>query len=118
MNTYKRIAMQWLIFKDPMWQTCHHFFFTYIAKFRGAVWYSIQLVSPNVLAGMTKRLCDGIASLKEKNTTNRIERNNGISRLDEANVPLDKAIELTGHCNQESIKKHCRAVVEVTNRVM
>ena len=55
---------------------------------------------------MTKRLCDGVASLKGKNITNKSGRNIGITRLDEANVPLDKAMELTSHCNKKNMKKY------------
>ena len=63
---------------------------------------------------MTKKLCDGILLLKGKNITNKMARNTGITRLDEAHVPLDKAMEFTSHRNQKSFKKYCRALVEVS----
>ena len=67
---------------------------------------------------MTKRLCEGVLSLKGKNVTNKTGRNTGIIKLDKVLVPLDKAMELTGHRDQKSFKKYYRARVEVSDRVM
>ena len=46
---------------------------------------------------MTKKLCDEILSLKGKNIGNKIGRNIDIIRLNEANVLLDKAMELISY---------------------
>ena len=67
---------------------------------------------------MTKWLCEGVLSLKGKNITNKTSTNIGITRLDEALVPLDKAMALIGHRDQKSFKKYCKAHIEVSDRVM
>ena len=100
-------------------QRCHVFFLTPLQKFSGVVvYYSTQPVGRNTFAGMTKKLRESVLSHEGKNITNKIGRNIGTSRLDEAHVPLNKAMELIGHRDQKSFKKYCRALVEVFDRAM
>ena len=63
-------------------------------------------------------LCDGVMSLKGRYITYKTSRNTRITRLDEAHVPLNKAMELTRHRDQKSFKKYCKAHVEVIDCVM
>lgn len=41
-----------------------------------------------------------------KIVTNKTSRNIGISRLDDAMVPIEKGMELTGHRDPKSFKKY------------
>jgi hypothetical protein len=55
-----------------------------------------------------KRLAREVPTLKDKRITNKTGRNTGISRLEEALVPIDREMELTGHRDSKSYKKYNR----------
>jgi hypothetical protein len=108
-KTYKSIVNHWPVFEDPEKARNHAFFLTPKPNFKNhVVWYKDVPVGRNTLAKVVQKLAEDMPSLDGKRITNKTGRNTGISRLEEARVPLDRAIQLTGHRDIKSYKKYSK----------
>jgi hypothetical protein len=118
--TYKQIIAHWPKFPTKEAERCHPFFLSAKIRFKVSdpVWFSSVPVGRNHLASLTKKLCNSVASLKGKNITNKTGRNTGITRLDESLVPIEKAMEVTGHRDIKSFKKYNRSAPVVSDRAV
>jgi hypothetical protein len=106
-KTYKKIVAHWPLFENNV---PHAFFLTPKQKFikRDQVWYTTTAIGRNTLSQVAKKLAEDVPSLDTKRITNKTGRNTGISRLEEALVPIDRGMELTGHRDLKSYKKYSK----------
>jgi hypothetical protein len=108
-KTYKSIVSHWPIFQDAESARSHAFFLTPKSKFKDQmIWYKDIPVGRNTLSKVAQKLAEDVPSLSGKRITNKTGRNTGITRLEEAMVPLDRAIQLTGHRDSKSYKKYSK----------
>ena len=82
---------------------------------RDQVWYTTTTIGCNTLSQVTKKLSEDVPSLNTKQITNKIGRNTGILSLEEALVPIDHGMELTGHRDLKSYKKYCKQKDAIAN---
>lgn len=110
LDTHKAIVSHWPIFEDPKLAKCHPFFLTAKSKVTKGdpIWFTKTPVGRNTLVGITKKLADCVPSLESKRITNKTGQNTGITRLEQAHVPIDRAMALTGHRDINSYKKYNR----------
>jgi hypothetical protein len=96
------------MFKKPKENRCHPFFLTPNRKFHAQdfVWFKLVLVGRNQLAEYTKSLAKDVPSLAGKRILNKTSRGVGITRLNEALVPIAKAMENTGHRTMDALEKY------------
>jgi hypothetical protein len=108
-KTYKSIVSHWPIFEDSKKARNHAFFLTPKPNFKNhVVWYKDVPVGRNTLAKVVQKLAEDVPSLDGKCITNKAGRNTGISRLEEARVPLDRTMQLTSHRDIKSYKKYSK----------
>ena len=118
--TYKQIITCSLKFSTKEAKCCHPFFLSANTRFKvsNLVWFSIVPIGHNHLASLTKKLCNLVSTLKEKNITNKTGRNIGITHLDKSLVPIEKVMEVTGHHDIKSFKKYNRFAPIVSDRAV
>lgn len=106
--TYKSIVSHWPPFKPS--EEPHAFFLTpKMPKFcKGPVWFTKQPIGRNTLAKITKRIFSGVPTACEKRITNKTGRVTGITRMEEALVPREKAMVVTGHRDAKSYAKYSK----------
>jgi hypothetical protein len=107
-STYKKIVEHWLEFKSTEESSCHPFFFIPKKDFRfkDKVWYTRGPVGRNNLQAYTKLLAKDVPALKGQKITNKTGRGTRITRLNKALVPIEKAMETTGHCSIDAYEKY------------
>jgi hypothetical protein len=92
-KTYKSIVSNWLVFQDEESSRSHPFFLTPKAKFKDQmIWFKDVPVGRNTLSKVAQKLAEDVPALSGKRITNKIGRNISINRLEEAMVPLDRAM--------------------------
>jgi hypothetical protein len=108
-KTYKSILKHWPVFQDAQSSRSHAFFLTPKNKFKDQlIWYKDVPVGRNTLSKVAQKLVEDVPSLLGKRITNKTGRNTGISRLEEAMVPVDRAMQLIGHRDAKSYKKYSK----------
>jgi hypothetical protein len=108
-KTYKAIVSCWPLFQDPEISMIHPFFLTPKNKFKNSnIWFKEVPVGHNTLAKVAQKLVEDVPSLEGKRISNKTGRNTGISWLEEALVPLDRAMQLIGHRDVKSYKKYSK----------
>ena len=70
---------------------------------RNDVWYKDQKMGVNRITEIMKRIVSGTTFSGSKKFTNHSGRKTVVKKLDEAAVPRNKIIAVTGHCNEKSL---------------
>ena len=98
------IVGHWTLFESVAENSCHPFFLTPKKEFhkRDKVWYTRGPIGRNSLQVFTKLIIEDVPSFKSRKIINKIGRSTKITRLNEALVLIDKAIETTGHHSMDA----------------
>jgi hypothetical protein len=70
------------------------------------VWYTRGPIGRNNLQAYTKLLAKDVPALKGRKIINKTERGTRITRLNKALVPIEKAMETTGHRSIDAYEKY------------
>jgi hypothetical protein len=104
-NTYKTVTSHWPIFTSTdlaaFPEGLHPFFLTLKSRIKKGdnVWFLKILVGKNMLGQTVKQLILNMPEIKAngRNFSNKTPRRIGISRMEEAMVPVEKGMRITGH---------------------
>lgn len=123
-ETYKILSSHWPSFSrdelEVLFKGSHQPLFLVPKKVKAGddVWFLKKPVGKNSLGGTMKMLVESAGiDPRGRVITNKMMRRIGISRMEEAGVPVEKGMRITGHRDAKSYAKYRANDTEVDDRV-